>query len=74
MKLRVREIALYAMLGALMYATKLVTDLLPNINVLGALAIAYTLVYRKKALYPIYIFVLLTGVFAGFATWWIPYL
>ena len=32
------------------------------------------MVYRKKALYPIYIFVILTGILNGFATWWIPYL
>lgn len=74
MKLTVRQIAPYAMLGATMYSTKLVTDMLPNINVLGAVTIAYTLVYRKQALYPIYVFVLLTGLFSGFATWWLPYL
>ena len=74
MKLTVRQIALYAMLGATMYSTKLVTDMLPNINVLGAVTIAYTLVYRKQALYPIYVFVFLAGLFGGFATWWVPYL
>ena len=30
--------------------------------------------HRKKALYPIYTYVLLNGMFSGFATWWIPYL
>ena len=35
---------------------------------------AYTLVYRKKALYPIYVYVFLNGAMAGFNTWWIPYL
>lgn len=34
---------------------------------------AYTLTYRKKALIPIYVYVLLQGAFAGFALWWIPY-
>lgn len=28
----------------------------------------------EKALYPIYTYVLLNGLFTGFATWWIPYL
>ena len=36
--------------------------------------IAFTLVYRKKALYPIYTYVLIQGVLSGFAAWWIPYL
>lgn len=35
---------------------------------------SYTLVYRVKALIPIYVYVMLNGVFAGFAMWWIPYL
>jgi energy-coupling factor transport system substrate-specific component len=49
-------------------------EVLPNIHVLGMLTMVYTLVYRKKALFPIYVYVLLNGVFSGFATWWIPYL
>ena len=35
---------------------------------------AMPVVYRQKALYPIYIFVLLVGLFNGFNAWWIPYL
>ncbi len=57
-----------------MFASKIVMELLPNIHLLGVFIIATTVVYRKKALYPIYIYVLLNGLFAGFATWWIPYL
>ena len=49
-------------------------EVLPNIHLLGVLTIAYTIVYRKKALYPIYIYVILNGIFCGFAAWWIPYL
>lgn len=41
---------------------------------LGMLTMVYTLVYRSKALIPIYIFVLLEGVIAGFGMWWIPYM
>ena len=74
MKLTTREIAVFAMLGAVMYVSKLIMDLAPNIHLLGMFIVAYTLVYRKKALYPIYVFVLLTGIFGGFATWWLPYL
>lgn len=57
-----------------MYASKMIMEILPNVHLLGVLTIAITVVYRKKALYPIYIFVFLTGFFYGFATWWIPYL
>ena len=74
MKLTVREISIFGMLGALMYASKILMELAPNIHLLGVFVIAFTVVYRKKALYPIYTYVLLNGIFSGFATWWIPYL
>ena len=49
-------------------------EALPNIHLLGMLTIAYTVVFRVKALIPIYIYVFLNGLFAGFDVWWIPYL
>ena len=74
MKLKVKDIAIFGMLGALMYASKILMDALPNIHLIGTFIVAITVVYRRKALYPLYIFVLLTGLFNGFGTWWIPYL
>ncbi len=73
-KVNIKEIAIFGMLGALMYASKVIMDLLPNIHLIGVFIVATTVVYRKKALYPLYIFVLLTGLLNGFGTWWIPYL
>ncbi len=64
----------FAMLGALMYASKIIMEVAPNVHLLGVFTIAFTVVYRKKALYPIYTYVLLNGILCGFATWWIPYL
>ncbi len=57
-----------------MFLSKLVMEALPNIHLLGVLTITYTLVYRWRALIPIYIYVLLNGLFAGFNAWWVPYL
>ena len=74
MKLTVRETAVFGMLGAVMYASKIIMEFAPNIHLLGVFTIAFTIVYRKKALYPIYVYVLLNGVLSGFGTWWIPYL
>ena len=74
MKLNVKEIAVFGMLGSLMFASKMIMEALPNIHLLGVLTIAFTVVYKKKALYPIYIYVFLNGLFSGFNTWWIPYL
>lgn len=74
MKLTIKEIAVFGMLGAVMYASKLLMELLPNVHLLGVFVVAFTVVYRKKALYPIYTYVILNGVFCGFAAWWVPYL
>ena len=74
MKLTVREMTVFSMLGALMFASKMLMELAPNIHLLGVFTIAFTVVYRAKALYPIYIYVLLNGIYAGFGTWWVPYL
>ena len=74
MKLTAREIAVFGMLGAVMYASKILMDVFPNIHLLGVFTMAFTLHYRKKALYPIYIYVLILGLFSGFAAWWVPHL
>ena len=68
------EIAKFSMLGTLMFCSKVIMEWAPNIHLLGMFTMVYTLVYRKKALIPIYVYVLLNGVYAGFSPWWIPYL
>ncbi len=72
MKLSTRELTWFAMLGALMYASKTIMEVVPNVHLLGVFTIAFTVVYRKKALYPIYTYVFLSGLLCGFSTWWIP--
>lgn len=73
-KLRVFELVLFAMLGALMFCSKIIMELLPNIHLLGMFTVAFTLVFRSKALIPIYINVFLIGLYGGFNLWWVPYL
>ena len=74
MKLKIREIAIFGMLGGLMFASKLVMEVLPNIHLIGVFIVSVTVVYRKKALFPIYVFVILLGLYYGFSLWWVPYL
>ena len=57
-----------------MYVSKMIMELLPNVHLLGVFIIAFTVVYRQKALYIIYTYVFLNGIYSGFAAWWIPYL
>lgn len=74
MKLSTREIAVFGMLGAVMYSSKVLMEIAPNVHLLGVFTMAFTIVYRQKALYPIYTYVILNGIMVGFAMWWIPYL
>lgn len=71
---RCLEMTVFAMLGTLMFCSKIIMEALPNIHLLGMLTMTYTLVFRTKALIPIYIYVLLNGLYAGFNVWWVPYL
>ena len=73
-KQQIFELAIFPMLGAIMFCSKLIMEFLPNIHIVGMLVMLYTVVFRVKALIPIYIYVFLTGLYAGFDIWWIPYL
>ena len=74
MKLKVREVAVFGVLGGLLFASKLAMEILPNIHLIGVFTVVITVVYRWKALYPLYIFVVMLGLYYGFNMWWIPYL
>ena len=71
---KIFELVLFAMLGALMFASDIAMEALPNVHIVGVLAIAYTATFRAKALIPIYIYVFITGLVYGFAFWWVAYL
>lgn len=57
-----------------MFCSKVIMEILPNIHLLGMLTMCYTLLFRAKALLPIYVYVILNGLYAGFSPWWYPYL
>ena len=67
-------IVIGAMLGSLMFVSKLIMEFLPNIHLLAMFIVVFTLVYRQYALIPIYVFAMLTGLYGGFNLWWVPYL
>ena len=71
---RLFELAVFPMLAVIMFCSKLLMEALPNIHIVGMLVVLYTVVFRSKALIPIYIYVFLTGIYAGFDVWWVPYL
>lgn len=74
MKINLKELAVFSMLAALMLVSKLMLEAIPNFHLLGVFTVAMTVVYRRKALYPIYLYVFMQGIIAGFNLWWLPYL
>lgn len=70
--LTVYELVLFPVLGVLMFLSKMLMEFLPNIHLLGMFIMVFTLVFRVKALIPIYIYVFLLWVFGGFSPWWVP--
>lgn len=73
-RISVFEMCVYAMLATLMLLSKLLMEALPNVHLLGTLTMVYTLVLGRRALIPLYLYVFLNGVIAGFNLWWVPYL
>lgn len=72
--LTTKELIVFSMLGTIMFLSDILMEALPNIHGVAMFIALFTLLYRVKALIPIYVYVALTGVYAGFAMWWIPYL
>ncbi len=65
---------LFAMLAALMLCAKLALEALPNIELVGMLTVLYTVVFRAKALIPIYLYVAVQLLVSGFDPLILPYI
>lgn len=71
---KLTRLVLFAMLGAIVFAAKIVMEAFPNIHPVAMLLMSYTIVYRSRALIPLYVYVFMLGLFYGFNIWWYPYL
>ena len=74
MKLQLKDIALLSLLAALMCVGDFAMEWLPNVHFVGVLIVVTTVVYRKWALLPIYVYVFIQGLLGGFSPWWIAYI
>ncbi len=72
--LTLREVVLFGLFPAIIYAAQIVMSPLPNIHLTGMFVMLMTLLFRMKALIPLYVYVFLMGITNGFNLWWIPYL
>ncbi|MBQ9079680.1 MAG: hypothetical protein IJY27_01260 [Clostridia bacterium] len=65
---------IFAMFGAMMFCSKFIMEGLPNVHPLAMFIVMLTVVYRSRALIPLYVYVLLDGLRWGFSVSWLPYL
>lgn len=68
-----REAALFGMLGALTFGTKVVMMGLPNIEPVSLLVMLFAVTFGKKALFPICVYILLELSLFGFGLWTAAY-
>ena len=69
-----RELTMLAICTALLFGLQVALASLPNIEVVTLLILLYTRWFGKKALWIIYVFAGLEGLFYGFQIWWVMYL
>lgn len=74
LKLSLAEVALFGILGGLTFAAKVAMAGLPNIEPVSLMVMLFAVTFGKKALYPIYVYILLEFVLYGFNLWSINYL
>lgn len=68
------EIIILSYMSVILVGVQYVLSFLPNIELVSLLVIIFTLVYRRKVLYTIYVFTFLQGLIYGFSIWWVTYL
>ena len=74
LELTAREICVLALMAALIFGTKVALAGIPNVNLNSVLIILTVVFFGWKALYTVYIYVLLEGLIFGFSVWWVGYL
>ena len=69
-----REMVLYGLLGGLMTASQVAMAAVPNVHIVGVLVLLCAQVFGLRALYPVYVFVVLEILIFGLGLWNINYL
>lgn len=74
MKLTLRQIALFGVLGALTFGAKVAMSILPNIEPVSLMVMLFAVVFGWKGLYPVYLYILMEVMLYGINLWNINYL
>ena len=74
MKCSVKELILFGVLAAILTISQVSLSFIPNVENVSLLITLYSLIYEKKSMYIVVIFVMMMGLIYGFGTWWFGYL
>lgn len=72
--MKIKDVVIIGMLSAVLITVQVALSFIPNVELVSALIILFTLVFGRKTLYIIYIFVAVEGVIYGMGLWWFNYL
>lgn len=73
-KISVREVVLFGVLGALTFAAKYAMSFLPNIEPVSLMVMLFVVVFGRKWVYPVYLYIAMEILFYGISLWNINYL
>ena len=74
LKISIREIALFGILGALTFGLKFAMSWLPNIEPVSLLVMLFAVTFGIKCLFPIYVYVAMELLLFGIGDWSLMYL
>ena len=74
MRLRTRELVLFGLLGGMTFGAKVAMMGLPNIEPVSLMVMLFAVSFGRKAVYPIYTYVLLEFALNGINLWSVNYL
>ena len=73
-KISEREVVLFGVLGALTFAAKYAMSFLPNIEPVSLMVMLFVVVFGRKWVYPVHLYVAMEILFYGISLWNINYL
>ena len=73
-RLSAKHVVVLGLLGGILFAGKMVLAALPNVEPVSLFVMVYAVVYGRRALYPIYVYVALECLIWGLNIWSISYL
>ncbi len=72
--MKIKDLVIIGMLSAILITVQVTLAFLPNIELVSMLIILYTLIFGRKTLCIIYIFIAAEGMIYGIGIWWFNYL